>query len=132
MQERYDSHDQVNAYVLLGIFRGDVNFSPPRKNSLGFLFRSSPDFVGGHHGRSTKRRPTQNSQKNIISIEDPVEYIFQPKKSLIEHREVGIDAPSFQEALRAAFRQDADVMMVGEMRAYETISAAVTAAETGH
>ena len=54
--------------------------------------------------------------EHIVTIEDPVEYIFQPKKSLIEQREVGIDAPSFQEALRAAFRQDVDVMMVGEMR----------------
>lgn len=70
--------------------------------------------------------------EHIVTIEDPIEYIFQPKKSLIEQREVGIDAPSFHEALRAAFRQDVDVMMVGEMRAYETISSAVTAAETGH
>jgi len=70
--------------------------------------------------------------EHIVTIEDPVEYIFQPKKSLIEQREVGIDAPSFSEALRAAFRQDVDVIMVGEMRAYETISSAVTAAETGH
>ena len=70
--------------------------------------------------------------EHIVTIEDPIEYIFQPKKSLIEQREVGIDAPSFHEALRSAFRQDVDVVMVGEMRAYETISAAVTAAETGH
>lgn len=70
--------------------------------------------------------------EHIVTIEDPIEYIFQPKKSLIEQREIGIDTPSFHDALRSAFRQDVDVVMVGEMRAYETISSAVTAAETGH
>lgn len=70
--------------------------------------------------------------EHIVTIEDPIEYVFQPKKSLIEQREVGIDAPSFGDALKAVFRQDVDVIMLGEMRAYETISSAVTAAETGH
>jgi len=69
---------------------------------------------------------------HIITIEDPVEYLFDPKKSLIDQREVSIDTESFPTALRAAFRQDADVMMIGEMRAYETVATAVTAAETGH
>ena len=70
--------------------------------------------------------------EHILTIEDPIEYIFTPKKSLIEQREVGIDTPDFYTALRSGFRQDIDVIMVGEMREYETISAAVTAAETGH
>jgi len=69
---------------------------------------------------------------HIITIEDPVEYLFDPKKSLIDQREVPIDTKDFPTALRAAFRQDADVMMIGEMRAYETVATAVTAAETGH
>ncbi len=69
---------------------------------------------------------------HILTIEDPIEYLFEPKKSLIDQREVSIDTRSFPVALRAAFRQDADVMMIGEMRAHETISTAVTAAETGH
>ncbi len=70
--------------------------------------------------------------EHIVTIEDPIEYIFQPKKSLIEQREVGLDTESFQTGLHSAFRQDVDVIMVGEMRGRETIGTAVTAAETGH
>lgn len=70
--------------------------------------------------------------EHIMTIEDPIEYVFEPKKSLIGQREVSIDTPSFHSALQEAFRQDMDVIMLGEMREYETISAAVTAAETGH
>lgn len=70
--------------------------------------------------------------EHIVTIEDPVEYLFEPKKSLIHQREVHIDTPDFHQALQAAFREDVDVIMVGEMRNYETISSAVTAAETGH
>lgn len=69
---------------------------------------------------------------HIITIEDPIEYIFNPKKALIEQREVGQDTKSFQNALKHALRQDPNVIMVGEMRDLETISAALTAAETGH
>ncbi len=70
--------------------------------------------------------------EHIITIEEPIEYIFQSKKSIIDQREVGIDTKDFSSALKSAFRQDANVIMVGEMRSPETISAAVTAAETGH
>ena len=70
--------------------------------------------------------------EHIVTIEDPVEYIFDQKKSLIHQREVHIDTPDFAAALTSAFREDVNVIMVGEMRNYETISAAVTAAETGH
>lgn len=70
--------------------------------------------------------------EHIVTIEDPIEYIFEPNKSLIHQREVHIDTPDFHAALQAAFREDVDVIMVGEMRDYETISSAVTAAETGH
>lgn len=70
--------------------------------------------------------------ENIITIEDPIEYIFESKKSIINQREVRIDTKSFHTALHSAFRQDVDVIMVGEMRGPETMSAAVTAAETGH
>ena len=70
--------------------------------------------------------------EHIVTIEDPIEYLFEAKKSLIGQREVGIDAKGFHEALQDAFRQDMDVIMLGEMREYETISSAVTAAETGH
>ncbi len=70
--------------------------------------------------------------EHIVTIEDPIEYIFQQKKSLIEQREVGLDTDDFHTGLHSAFRQDVDVIMVGEMRGRETIGTAVTAAETGH
>ncbi len=69
---------------------------------------------------------------HIITIEDPIEFYHTSKKSLITQREVGSDVPSFAEAIRRALRQDPDVILVGEMRDLETISAAITAAETGH
>lgn len=77
-------------------------------------------------------RINDSRAEHILTIEDPVEYLFTPKKSLIHQREVHIDAPDFHTALQSAFREDVDVIMVGEMRDYETISSAVTAAETGH
>ena len=70
--------------------------------------------------------------EHIVTIEDPIEYIFEPKQSLIDQREVRIDTKDFETALQSAFRQDIDVLLVGEMRGPETMSAAVTAAETGH
>ncbi len=70
--------------------------------------------------------------KNIITIEDPIEYLFIPDKSIISQREIRQDALTFAGALKATFRQDPDVIMVGEMRDPETISTAITAAETGH
>ncbi len=89
------------------------------------------------HGKSTTlasmvERINESRAEHILTIEDPVEYLFTPKKSLIHQREVYIDTPNFHTALQSAFREDMDVIMVGEMRDYETISAAVTAAETGH
>lgn len=70
--------------------------------------------------------------EHIVTVEDPIEYVFEPKQSLIEQREVHIDTKDFPTALQSAFRQDIDVLMVGEMRGPETMAAAVTAAETGH
>ena len=70
--------------------------------------------------------------EHIVTIEDPIEYIFEPKQSLIDQREVRIDTKDFATALTSAFRQDIDVLLVGEMRDPETTAAAVTAAETGH
>ncbi len=70
--------------------------------------------------------------EHIITIENPVEYLFEQDKSIIDQREVRIDTKDFYTALRSAFRQDIDVMMIGEMRGTETIETAVTAAETGH
>jgi len=73
-----------------------------------------------------------NYARHILTAEDPVEYVYTPKKSLIHQRDVGVDVASFESALRSAMREDPDVILIGEMRDYETISAAVTAAETGH
>lgn len=69
---------------------------------------------------------------HVITIEDPVEYIYKSNKAIIEQREVSVDTNSFAGALRAIFRQNPDVIMVGEMRDLETISTTITAAETGH
>jgi len=69
---------------------------------------------------------------HILTIEDPVEYVYKQKKALIHQRNVGEDVESFSSALRSAMREDPDVILVGEMRDFETISAAITAAETGH
>lgn len=74
----------------------------------------------------------QTRATHIITIEDPIEYIFDDKQSIIDQREVHRDTSSFAAALRATFRQDPDVIMVGEMRDSKTIATALTAAETGH
>jgi twitching motility protein PilT len=77
-------------------------------------------------------RINQKRADHIVTIEDPIEYIYTPQKSMIDQREVGIDTASYETALNAVFRQDVDVILVGEMRNPETIAMAVTAAETGH
>ncbi len=74
----------------------------------------------------------ETDNRHIITIEDPVEFFHTSKKSLINHRELGADTKSFPRALKSVLREDPDVVLVGEMRDYETISLALTAAETGH
>jgi twitching motility protein PilT len=103
------------------------------QRSQGFFLLVGP--VG--QGKSTTmaaiiERINETSARKILTIEDPVEYLFDQKKSLIHQREVHVDAPDFASALTAAFREDVNVIMVGEMRDQETIASAVTAAETGH
>jgi len=73
-----------------------------------------------------------SAAKHVLTIEDPVEFVYQPMRSLITQREVGRDTPSFADALKAALREDPDVILLGEMRDLETIRLALTAAETGH
>lgn len=70
--------------------------------------------------------------KHVITIEDPIEYVYEHKKAMIHQREVGKDVEDFATALRSALREDPDIVLVGEMRDFETINAAITAAETGH
>jgi len=74
----------------------------------------------------------ENLDRHIITIEDPIEYYHTHKKSIVNQREVGVDVPSFSEALRRVLRMDPDVILVGELRDLETIESAVRAAETGH
>lgn len=74
----------------------------------------------------------QSRLEHIITIEDPIEYLFDSKKSIIDQREILQDTPDFTLALKGMFRQDIDVVMIGEMRSPETMATAVTAAETGH
>ena len=73
-----------------------------------------------------------NYRKHIITIEDPVEFVHNNKKALFSHRNIGTDATSYSRALKSAVREDPDIILVGEMRDRETISTAITAAETGH
>jgi twitching motility protein PilT len=73
-----------------------------------------------------------NRNCHIITIEDPIEFIHEDKKSIVDQREIGSDTSTFSSALRVALRQDPDVILVGEMRDFETIETALTAAETGH
>lgn len=73
-----------------------------------------------------------NKTEHIMTIEDPIEYLHRDKRSIVNQREIGNDTESFSKALRAAMRQDPDVILVGEMRDFETIQTALTAAETGH
>ncbi|MCK5589101.1 MAG: PilT/PilU family type 4a pilus ATPase [Candidatus Pacebacteria bacterium] len=89
------------------------------------------------HGKSTTLASiietiNINRSAHILTIEDPVEYLYSQKKSIIDQREVKIDTKNFSNALRSMFRQDIDVALIGEMRGSETIETAVTAAETGH
>jgi len=89
------------------------------------------------HGKSTTLaamvdRINENRAEHIVTIEDPIEYTYKQKKSVVDQREVRIDTYDFSTALRSVFREDVDVILVGEMRGTETMATAVTAAETGH
>lgn len=99
----------------------------------GFFLVTGPS----GHGKSTTlaaliEEINHERADHIITIEDPIEYVFSDDKAIVDQREVYKDTLSFKKALRSTFRQDPDVIMVGEMRDKETISTAITAAETGH
>lgn len=99
----------------------------------GFILVTGP----AGHGKSTTLaamldRINSERSDHIVTIEDPIEYVFENKKSIFSQREVGEDVISFEKALTATLRQDPNVVLVGEMRDLETISAALTVAETGH
>lgn len=99
----------------------------------GFLLIVGPT----GHGKSTTLAAlidliNRSRTEHIITIEDPIEYLFASDRSIIDQREVGIDTQGFHSALKSMFREDVDVAMIGEMRDAETMGTAVTAAETGH
>jgi len=101
--------------------------------SQGFLIITGPT----GHGKSTTLAAlidhiNNTRSEHIVTIEDPIEYVFEHKKSIISQREVGTDTNSFARSLRSALREDPNVVLVGEMRDLETIDAALTLAETGH
>jgi len=115
----------------------DLNLPPSLHQftqvSQGFFLVVGPS----GHGKSTALAAmvdevNHTRQDHIITIEDPIEYLFAQDKCIIDQREVGDDVQDFHRGLRAMFREDADVVMIGEMRDPETISTVITAAETGH
>lgn len=141
---------RCNAYMSLGKISIAMRLIPSRiktfeelrlppiletfaKRQQGFFLVVGPVGVGKSTTLATMIETiNQERLEHIVTIEDPIEYIFEPKKSIINQREVKLDTPDFHTALHGVFRQDADILMIGEMRDLETISAAVTAAETGH
>jgi twitching motility protein PilT len=99
----------------------------------GFILVTGPT----GHGKSTTlaamiNEINRNRASHIVTIEDPIEFVFRPEKSIISQREMRGDTHSWQVALRSVLREDPDVVLVGEMRDYETIASALTVAETGH
>jgi twitching motility protein PilT len=120
----------VKAMEELGIPPILERFTEP---SQGFVVITGPT----GHGKSTTlaalvENINQKRPEHIITIEDPIEYVFEHKKSIIVQREIGSDTNSFSRALRSALREDPNVVLVGEMRDLETIEAALRLAETGH
>lgn len=121
---------QIRSFEELGlpsVIQGFAN------HQQGFLLVVGPT----GHGKSTTLAAFVDyinhiRADHIITIEDPIEYLFTSDKAIIDQREVGIDTPSFASALKSMFREDVDLAMIGEMRDAETMAMAVTAAETGH
>jgi len=141
---------RVNIYRQRGIPAAALRLIPekiPKFDELG-IPQVVRDFIDLHQGLVLFTGPTGSGKSttmaslineinytracHILTLEDPIEYIHHHQKSVVNQREIGGDSYSFSNALRAALRQDPDVILVGEMRDLETISTAVTAAETGH
>ncbi len=141
---------RVNAYHQKGDLAASFRLIPPKAPTIeqlglpkichmfatlrqGFVLVTGPT----GHGKSTTLASVideinTNRFEHIVTIEDPIEFVFEPKKSIISQREMHGDTHSWDVALRSALREDPNVVLVGEMRDYETISAALTLAETGH
>jgi len=141
---RVNIHKQENTLGLASrIISGDI----PDPTTLGFepALQSTANLMDGlvlvvgptGHGKSTTlasiiEEINKTRKSHIITIEDPIEFLFEDKESLIEQREIGTDTKSFADALKHVLRQDPNIILVGEMRDPETIATVLTAAETGH
>jgi twitching motility protein PilT len=141
---------RINAYWQRGYISSALRLIPTRIRTMEELklpdvFKKFPDMEQGlvlvtgptGHGKSTSlasviQEINMRYPKHILTIEDPIEYVFPQQKALMSQRELGDDTHSWKGALRSALREDPDVVLVGEMRDLETISAALTVAETGH
>lgn len=141
---------RANAYFQKGILQVSLRLIPsqiPTLEQLGLppILEKFINFSQGFviiagptgHGKSTTLAALIDSinktrSEHIITIEDPIEYVFEHKKSIISQREVGSDTLAFSRALKSALREDPNILLVGEMRDLETIEAALTLAETGH
>jgi len=141
---------RINAYFEKGNPAASLRLIPPSIKTLkelnlpeiykdfaklrkGFILVTGP--TGS--GKSTTlaaiiNRINSHRKEHIVTIEDPIEYLYQPNQSIISQREINHDSYSWKSALRSVLREDTDVVLVGEMRDYETIAAALTIAETGH
>jgi twitching motility protein PilT len=139
--QRFEETREVDlAYGIAGLGRFRVNVFQQR-GSIGIVFRVIPFGVKSiEHLHLPKiiesvameNRGNANRTCHIMTIEDPIEFLIRDRRSIVNQREIGVDTQSFSLALRAALRQDPDVILVGEMRDFETIETAITAAETGH
>jgi twitching motility protein PilT len=141
---------RVNVYYQKGTLGASLRFIPLEIKTIdelnlpqichefaklkqGFVLVTGPT----GHGKSTTlsaiiNEILMNRSANVITIEDPIEFVFSSQKSLVSQRELGQDTHSWTAALRSALREDPDIVLIGEMRDYDTIAAALTIAETGH
>lgn len=121
---------QVPSPEVLGVPKSVVDLYQRKR---GLILVTGPTGSGKSTTLAAIIDKVNNSREcHVITLEDPIEYLHQHKMAMVNQREIGLDSQSYANALRAALREDPDVILVGEMRDFETISVAITAAETGH